>query len=479
MFPARCIISATRTRKCWILTTDQPGGGTVPRPATVISRDAAWPNPQAGSQWISSYPGTVQKATNEFDFQTYFCLESNAANVELSICIRADDNAQAFLNGIAIPIGNTAFSSSSPGCSGPVTSGFIFGGQNVLKVVVNNTTGGAMGLNVTGTLSGSGMTVGKPDCCQPFSGLSGRYFFDEKGTGTEAPGEPAISGIPINLYGNGSTTNFITSTTTDANGYYYFENLLAGTYTVSPAPTSGLLQTAPASGSYTVTLGVAQQVSAQDFGAVSVNTNSGCVQISGPSNIIAQCNGAGANVDFDVTATSSCDSNLVTVTTTPYSGYFFPVGTTTVYCSAVDEFYNYTNYSFTVTVDCNAGVVFTNTPPATAIYACLGDVPPPPDVTATTECAGGATVAYSEAQSNPLSPVCSNVLTRTWTATDECGNTNAFTQTVTVVNTNAPVITGLSNIVITSSTNIAINYTPAATGLCCGSVPVVCVPGFR
>ncbi|MCH8871177.1 HYR domain-containing protein, partial [candidate division KSB1 bacterium] len=60
----------------------------------------------------------------------------------------------------------------------------------------------------------------------------------------------------------------------------------------------------------------------------------------------------GAVVNFTVTATDNCDSN-VNVVCTPASGSTFPVGTTTVSCTATDDAGNQASCSFDVTVVLN------------------------------------------------------------------------------------------------------------------------------
>jgi hypothetical protein len=69
-----------------------------------------------------------------------------------------------------------------------------------------------------------------------------------------------------------------------------------------------------------------------------------------PGDIVIECSGEGGNVvDFDVMATSSC-SDSVTVVCEPASGSEFPVGETTVTCTATDNFGNSSECSFRVTV---------------------------------------------------------------------------------------------------------------------------------
>jgi hypothetical protein len=70
-------------------------------------------------------------------------------------------------------------------------------------------------------------------------------------------------------------------------------------------------------------------------------------------------------------------------------------------------------------------------------------IPAPAAVTATDNCPATNTqilVTFLETRTNGQNG-CSNVITRTWSATDACGNTNACSQTITIVDQDAPLIT--------------------------------------
>ena len=329
----------------WVTRDPTVPAATLPRPATVILRNPAWKLPQTNSQWISSYPTEQDNLNGEYDFETYFCLTANASNLLVSVCLRADDAAGVYVNGhqITLSPADTTFKAASPACGMAIDpTRFLLGGQNVLQVRVTNIYAVAMGLNLAGTFTGTSLSVQTSSCCRPASGISGQKFYDLNGNGVRDRGEPARPGWTINL-SSGATA------VTDVNGYYYFQNLAAGTCTVTEVPQSGWTQTAPAGGSYTVTLGASQQVNGRDFGNYHPNTN--CVQIFCPSNIVTECTGSGAVVPFTVTATSLCTTNPPIVTCMPPSTTLFPVGTTTVYCTAVDRLgYWAICTNFTVTV---------------------------------------------------------------------------------------------------------------------------------
>jgi len=76
--------------------------------------------------------------------------------------------------------------------------------------------------------------------------------------------------------------------------------------------------------------------------------------------------------------------------------------------------------------------------PADETVEC-DSVPPPANVTATDNCDPSPTVTFSETRTDGSCPD-NYTLTRTWTATDACGNSSSGVQTITVVDTTPPVI---------------------------------------
>ena len=180
---------------------------TVPRPATVIQANPAWKPAQPNSQWISSYPSDADNVNGEYDFETYFCLTTNnATNLVLNICLRADDEAGAYLNGNLIPLTppNTTFGAPNPACGTANIQSWFRPGLNVVQVRVTNVYAVAMGLNAEVSVTGSGLIGASAPCCHPNSGISGQKFFDLNNNGVRDAGEPALSGWTIHL-SNGDT----------------------------------------------------------------------------------------------------------------------------------------------------------------------------------------------------------------------------------------------------------------------------------
>src|SRR5262249_73847 len=117
-----------------------------------------------------------------------------------------------------------------------------------------------------------------------FDGTTGQFIdvFISPGTGgLQGPGgllfttEPGLSGWTIYLdqNQNGHRDADERFATTDANGNYAFTGLPAGTYFVAEEGQPGWQQTAPAGGTYQVTLGPDQIITGQDFGNVAVSSS--------------------------------------------------------------------------------------------------------------------------------------------------------------------------------------------------------------
>ncbi len=135
---------------------------------------------------------------------------------------------------------------------------------------------------------------------------------------------------------------------------------------------------------------------------------------------------------------------------------------------------NTTSYSQTITVLDTLAPVITSDLPQDLNLECASDIPPPVDLTAEDNCGGQITVS-------PLQELtfgnCLNDLTlvRTWTFADTCGNTTSYSQTITVLDTLAPILTELpSDIVVCEGEPVQFTP-PSAIDNCDGTVRVFCV----
>jgi len=199
--------------------------------------------------------------------------------------------------------------------------------------------------------------------------------------------------------------------------------------------------------------------------------------ITCPANVevAADAGQCGKAVSFAATATDNCAvSGIVCV---PASGSTFTVGSHTVTCTATDVNANTAQCSFTVKVDdtekpvitCLANIIAGNTPGQCG--KAVTYVAP----TATDNCAG-ATVACLPASGSTFAV---GVHTVTCTATDASGNSATCNFTVTINDSENPVITCPTAIVASADAGQCgkanVTFAPTATDNC-GVAGVVCVP---
>jgi len=173
------------------------------------------------------------------------------------------------------------------------------------------------------------------------------------------------------------------------------------------------------------------------------------------------------------TATDNCDPNPVitvvgTVTTPGSCPQQYSVTRT---WRAEDSYGNFATCSQTISiVDTQAPII--NNPPATPLTVQCNAVPTAPVLTATDNCDPNPTVTYTEVRTNGNCPG-NYILTRTWVATDACLNSSNFVQTITVVDTQAPVMSGLPTTPITVQCD-AVPPAPTVTATDnCDPAPVV------
>jgi len=205
-----------------------------------------------------------------------------------------------------------------------------------------------------------------------------------------------------------------------------------------------------------------------------------CV-ITCPANITQPntANQCGAIIGFSPSSTGDCG----TITCSPASSSFFPVGTTTVTCTSGTA----PSCSFTVTVNdtqppsitCPANIIKSNDPnqcSAVVNYAA-------PSVS--DNCPGG--VSPGKLSVPPLTPVCNpasgstfpkGVTTVSCTVSDAAGNQSACSFTVTINDTQLPTITCPANIIKATDPNLCsavATFAPTVSDNCSANA-AVCVP---
>jgi hypothetical protein len=142
----------------------------VPQAAFVVNPNSAWaPTLSAygvGSRWISptgtgaSLPGASGTNPSYFIFKKCFCLMPGYQNPQISYQLRGDENTQVWLNALTNVISGPSavnFGPNSAPVNGSTNNAAWFRtGVNCIYVLLDD-TGGAVGFNLAGTVSATGL----------------------------------------------------------------------------------------------------------------------------------------------------------------------------------------------------------------------------------------------------------------------------------------------------------------------------------
>jgi hypothetical protein len=209
------------------------------------------------------------------------------------------------------------------------------------------------------------------------------------------------------------------------------------------------------------TISAVQTISVRDTTPPALNVPASVV-LECPGDISTTRNGMATGLD-------ACGSVTVTYSDSISNG----CGGTKVVSrlwTATDECGNTTNALQTITVrDMTAPAL---TVPANAVLECPGDISTTKNGTATgLDACGSVTITYSDSISNGCGGT--KVVSRLWTATDECGNTTNRLQTITVRDTTPPALNVPDSVVLECPGDISTTKNGMATGLdACGSVTI-------
>ena len=207
-----------------------------------------------------------------------------------------------------------------------------------------------------------------------------------------------------------------------------------------------------------------------------VDTTAPVLTLPSPAPVAEATSSSGATVIYTATATDAIDGPI-TPTCTPASGSTFPLGTTSVSCSATDRAGNTGSGTFDVTVvDTTAPVLTLPSPDAVEATGSTGAVVTYTAPSATDLVDGSVPVTCDKNSGDTFEL---GTTTVSCSATDAATNEGSGTFDVTVVDTTAPVIAAHLDVTAeaTSSAGAAVTYTsPAATDNYDASVTVVCAP---
>ena len=330
----------------------------------------------------------------------------------------------------------------------------------------------------------------------------GDFVWDDlNANGIQDLGEPGISGVLVTLSGNDGAGNPVTlTTTTDGNGAYFFENLVPGIYKITFETPTDYTATAqslgfdpkkdsdinPATGmtiNYTIISGTKNldiDAGYYKYGEIGNFAWKDCskdgIQDAGEAGlanvpvVLNGTTGAGQGVNL----TTSTDANGAYIFTNLVPGTYritfgFPVSPTGMNRSPQDQGGNDSRDSDPNASGAVENIIITSglklddidagymdiVPPTligvpSGIEVECDEIPEPPviyvDITATDNWDDNVEITFNEESDQGQGNECTNynyTITRTWTATDDCGNSISQVQTIAVRDTKAPTFTGV------------------------------------
>ncbi|MFN4254833.1 MAG: dockerin type I domain-containing protein [Saprospiraceae bacterium] len=196
-----------------------------------------------------------------------------------------------------------------------------------------------------------------------------------------------------------------------------------------------------------------------------------------PTDLTLNCTDA-VPVAATLTATDDTDQNVdVTLASVTTPGACPQEYTIVRTWTATDDCGNTAQHTQTITVEDNTAPMMSGLPAQTVLTInCGTPLPTAPNVTATDSCQANITVGLNTVTTPGICPQ-EFTVTRTWTASDACGNSAApFTQTINVVDDTAPVFNGSlpANTTISCSASLPPVPTVTANDNCDpGQVPPV------
>ena len=283
--------------------------------------------------------------------------------------------------------------------------------------------------------------------------------------------KPVISGVPANITAEATSANGATVTYTMPTA----SDVVDGAVNVTSSKASG---TVFPIGDTTVTFtakDARNNTATASFVITIVDTTKPVIN-GVPANITAEATSAsGATVTYTMPTATDIVGGTLTVVTSKASGTVFPLGKTTVTFTVTDDAHNVTTASFTVTVVDTTKPVLSGVPANQVFEAnTLGGRVFTFTPSATDTVQGTVTVNVAGLPAGNLYPV--GTTTVTLSATDQSGNTATASFTVTVTDTQAPVISNRPANINTEAASTAgalVTYTmPTALDIVDGNVIV-------
>ena len=202
---------------------------------------------------------------------------------------------------------------------------------------------------------------------------------------------------------------------------------------------------------------------------ITVEDTEGPVISGVPNDEIVECDAI--PVPAQPTATDDCDADVeITFEEITINGNCTSSYTLTRTWTAIDNCGNETSVSQIITIEDTTDPVLSGVP-SDVVVEC-GAVPAPAQPTATDNCDVNVEITFSEIETD-FDCLDSYTIIRTWTATDDCGNSVEAIQLLTVKDTQAPTLSGVPSNVSVSCNQIPAPPHPTATDNCDTNVQIL------
>ncbi len=310
---------------------------------------------------------------------------------------------------------------------------------------------------------GHSTTVNQIITRQPCNAELGNYvWYDSNINGVQDTNENGVSGVTVSLYN--CTNTFITSTTTNASGIYLFTGLVPGQ--------SYYVQFSNLPATYVFTAANSGSNEALDSDAAINNGQTACVTLAANQSYldldagittcsVPQISGSAEPLDVTIQCTEQRPAAPILNFYDPIYGSLVATYTEVFQNdNCLGRYYRtwvVTNPCGTTTTIDQIVDIIDNIPPVlmgvpTSNSIECGQPVADAVVSATDNCSTNLIIGMS---ATTVENNCGRALIRTWTVTDECGNTTSASQTTTMIDTTAPTLIGL----------------PVSATVACGALP--------
>ncbi len=422
-------------------------GSTIPSAPTVTATDFCDPN--VSVSFAQSSTKTNNNTCTDYSYvvtRTWSAVDACGNTTVATRKITVLDNVAPVFSNISSPITLYTDNFNSLNCSAPVslnlTSSNVTDCQPFANLTItNNSPYGGGGTNASGTYPVGSYTVvfTATDKCGNSSSTSVVITVIDNSKPT-----PKCDGnVNIGLNAAGNATITYLNVDQGSSDNCTAQNLLVFSLSKTFFDCSNF-------GPNLITMTVTDLAGNSNFCTSIINIQDNILPtIVCPSDVSVNCTSSlDPNVNLSLgkaTATDNCTSSVIytDASTSPSVGY----------CSALLRTWKVTDVAGN-TASCiqkinildNTPPTFTGTLPVDVTLTCGSTVPSAPTVTATDFCTPNVSVVLTETTTKTNNNSCSDysyIVTRTWKATDNCGNTSTYTQKTTVLDNAGPVFSNM------------------------------------